>query len=339
MKKLIFIIFFLISMLTAYYFYDYYITEKKIEAIDKNEKAAEDEKNKINENIKKIEKQLSIYKLDLKENNSTKIYDVKIEKNKKLNLKNDFFEIVENKDKIELYYKTKKYFEINIKYYSPYRLAILIDDVGMNTASAYEFNKIKSPITFATLPFLPKTKEATDILKKNGFKVILHMPMENSGNENLNKKTEGLIRINMSNEEVEQKFENALKSVGKVDGFNNHMGSKFTADKEKMEFLLELAKKKNLYYIDSWTTSKSVAYSTAKEKNIKTYRSSVFLDNEKDVEYIKERIKIAVNNTLQEGKVIAIGHYHNNMAKAIYEMLDYIEEKNVELVFTEELLE
>ncbi|NLK63171.1 MAG: divergent polysaccharide deacetylase family protein [Fusobacteria bacterium] len=358
MKKVIIIILVLISSLAMYYFFEDYKIEKKDKysnminenaenKLDKNKtekkeiESALKEKERIEEELGKIEKEITKYSYKVKNEIEYKVYILQLNNGETININSNLLEVKKNSNKYDIVYKKKKYMEINIVYLNNIanKLAILIDDVGMNTELAYEFNKINASISFAAIPFLPRTKEASDILREHGYEVILHMPMESFGSENLNKNTKGLIRTDMDNAEIRTKFEEALKNVGKVNGFNNHMGSKFTADHEKMNFLLELAKEKNLYYIDSWTSNKSVGYKLAKEKGIKTYKSSVFLDNEKDVEYIKERIRVAVEKTIKEKKVIAIGHYHKATAQAIIEMLDYIKEKNVELVFINELLE
>lgn len=338
MKKLIiFIIIILLVGLASYYGYDLYRVEQ-----EKQEQARQIEyEHKIKKELSALYEDLKKYEISAISDNQKGYteYTLRVPKGEEVEIKNDFFTI-EKKDDILLIQKDgNAYSRIKVNYYTPYRLAILIDDVGMNTATAYKFNKIDQPITFAVLPFLPRTKEAAEILRENSFKTILHMPMESLGNDRLNQNTEGLIRITMTNEEIAEKFDEALENVGQVDGFNNHMGSKFTSDNEKMKCVLDIAKQKNMYYVDSWTTSKSVGYKLAKESGIPTYRSSVFLDNKKDVDYIKERIRVAVEKTLEDKNVIAIGHYHPATAEAILEMLDYIDEQDVELVFVDEMLE
>jgi polysaccharide deacetylase 2 family uncharacterized protein YibQ len=338
MKKIIGLtIVLLVIGLASYYGYDLY----RVEQLKEKQAKEEEYKKKIKKELNALYGELEGYEISSIENNSKGYtqYTIRVENGMNIDLESDFFDIKKQENVLEIWKDDVHYTEIKINYYSPYRLAILIDDVGMNTSTAYKFIKINKPITFAILPFLPRTTEAADILRENSYKTILHMPMESLGSERLNANTEGLIRTSMTNEEIETKFNEALKDVGKVDGFNNHMGSKFTSNREKMEFLLEVAKEKNMYYIDSWTTRKSVGYKVAKEKKLPTYKSSVFLDNKKDVEYIKERIKVAVERTLEEKKLIAIGHYHPATAEAISEMVDYIAENNVELVYVNEMLE
>ncbi|WP_320046984.1 divergent polysaccharide deacetylase family protein [uncultured Ilyobacter sp.] len=255
-----------------------------------------------------------------------------------------------NKEKI-LYrdFRGEKRMVIELYYYTPIpptppkkvysgKLSILIDDVGMNTQTADIFGKIKKPVSFATIPFLPRSSEATEKLKEYGFQVILHMPMAGSS-DSLNSRTEGILMPKMTKEEVYKRFDKAIGDVGEMKGFNNHMGSRFTENAFQMKTLLKYAKNKDMFYIDSKTTSKTKGYSTAKELGVPTYYCSKFLDNSKNVEDIKKEIKAAVKMATDSGKILAIGHYHKNMAVALKSMVDYIENEGVELVYVSEVLE
>ncbi|WP_156877306.1 divergent polysaccharide deacetylase family protein [Psychrilyobacter atlanticus] len=244
-------------------------------------------------------------------------------------------------DQKEIIYSDSKGNEkliLEINYFTPPKLAILIDDVGMNTKTTTYFKKIDKPLSFATIPYLPKTNQATKILKDAGFEVILHMPMEGS-NDILNRRTVGLIKPSMTEKEIYDKFDGAIENLGAVKGFNNHMGSRFTNDPEKMRSLLSYVKKKEMFFIDSNTNSKREGYKIAKELDIPTYYTSYFIDNSHKKEDIMEAIKVSVRLAVERDKVLVIGHYRKETAEAIYEMLDYIEDEGVELVSISEVLE
>ncbi|MGB6129603.1 MAG: divergent polysaccharide deacetylase family protein [Psychrilyobacter sp.] len=249
-------------------------------------------------------------------------------------------EILKNEQKEIVYSDSKgiKKLILEINYFTPPKLAILIDDVGMNTKNTTYFKKIDRNLSFATIPYLPKTNQATKILKDAGFEVILHMPMEGS-NEILNRRTKGLIKSSMTEKEIYDKFDKAIENLGVVRGFNNHMGSRFTNNLEKMKVLLSYAKKKDMFFIDSNTNSKKEGYKIAKELDIPTYYTSYFIDNTHKKEDIMEAIKVSVRLAKERKKVLVIGHYRKETAAAIYEMLDYIEDEGVELVPISEVLE
>ena len=63
---------------------------------------------------------------------------------------------------------------------------------------------------------------------------------------------------------------------------NNHEGSSLTENKEAMKFLMAELKARDLVFLDSLTSAKSVAYATAKEFGLKAAKRDVFLDNESE---------------------------------------------------------
>lgn len=270
-------------------------------------------------------------------------YNIKLEEDVRLDISSEVFnkESLKKGNEEEITFKNmedKVVLDIKITYFIPIKLAILIDDVGMNTSVAQDFLKANMNLSFAVLPFLPKSREANEILRENGYVTILHMPMEGS-NDRLNSRTPGLISSSMKKEKIYNMFDAAIENVGQVEGFNNHMGSRFTSNEPKMKELLKYAADKKLFYVDSKTSINNVGYDIAKSYGIKTYYCSHFLDNDKDVEKIKNEIRFSVKLAKEKGKTLVIGHYHRNMAKALIDMRDYIEKENVKLVSVKEILE
>lgn len=228
-------------------------------------------------------------------------------------------------------------FEYRYEYIYYPKLAILIDDVGMNTKVAENFVELGMKLNYAVLPFLPRSLEAGEILRKAGHTTILHMPMEGS-NENLNKKTEGLLHSKMPAQEIKKTFDKAMDNVGNLKGFNNHMGSVFTSNEEKIKTLLDYIKDKDLYFIDSNTSRNTKAHEIAKKIGIPTFKCSGFLDNSNKVEDIEKEIVRFINMAKDREKVLVIGHYHQNMVEALKNKKEFIEKSGVKLVYIEEIL-
>ncbi len=128
-------------------------------------------------------------------------------------------------------------------------------------------------------------------------------------------------------------------SIPFVSGVNNHQGSMMTANPDAMARLMKYLAKRNMFFIDSRTTGDTVAYQVAQEFGIRSAENNVFLDNEKDVEYIKERIELLMEEARQNGKAIGICHVHPATTQALHEMFPVIEEAGIELVFASELAE
>ncbi len=239
-------------------------------------------------------------------------------------------EFVDDNDQVKFSYE--------FRYYYYPKLAILIDDVGMNTKTAHTFNELDMKVNFAVLPFLPKSKEAGDILRSEGHTTILHMPMEGS-NSTLNDRTEGMLYERFSPKEIFDNLDRALEDVGPVKGFNNHMGSKFTSNEEQMRVILQYANNKDLYFVDSNTSRRNKGYSVAKEIGMPTFQCSHFLDNSRDIADIEKEILTSLEIAKEKGKALVIGHYHMNMAQALANTKEAIEGSGVKLVYIEEILE
>ena len=91
-------------------------------------------------------------------------------------------------------------------------------------------------------------------------------------------------------------------------GVNNHMGSKLTEDIAVMKTLLGYLQHREIFFLDSVTTSHSAARQAAKELGIEILYRDVFLDNEENTEAIKVQLALAERIARETGYVVAIGH-------------------------------
>ncbi len=208
-------------------------------------------------------------------------------------------------------------------------LSIIIDDIGNSKELGEELFKIKG-LTYSILPNLPYSSYFEELAKKENKDIMLHIPMEPKdiskyGNQ------DNLIKVTMSDKEIIAKTELFINSLSYVKGVNNHMGSKFTEDAEKIVVFLKEVKKRGLFFLDSRTSPDSKAYDVAKEMGIKSFKRDVFLDHELDEIKIAEQIDKAVEIALKNGFAIAIGHPHRETIKVLNEKLPEISKK-VEIV-------
>ncbi len=217
-------------------------------------------------------------------------------------------------------------------------LAILIDDAGGSLELAKAFASLDMKISFAVLPYLAKSREVNEYLTSKGHTVILHLPMEGSDTA-VNDNTKGLLKTELSKEEMSEIFKNALDNVGSVRGFNNHMGSVFTSSKEAMGTVLSYGKERNLFYVDSRTIASSQGYKTAKEMNIPTAQCVHFLDNSKNVVDIEKELLRAARISQNKKNALVIGHFHKNMVEALANTKETLANSGINLIFVDEILE
>jgi len=218
------------------------------------------------------------------------------------------------------------------------RVALIIDDVGWNREIVGEIEKINQPFTLAILPKAQYSREIFDTLKKNlVFDTIIHIPLEPElPAQSFDK---GLLRTDMDIGEIRKEFESDIEYYyPHVKGINNHMGSRFTADEEKMRILLEEVKRRNLFFVDSVTSTKSCGYTLAKEMGVKTARRNVFIDNQPDHQYIEKQIWELVENARKEGSAIGIGHARKDTVEVLKKVMPLLTEE-VDIVPVSALLE
>lgn len=166
------------------------------------------------------------------------------------------------------------------------RVAIILDDAGGKIPDYHEICSIKEPLTISVIPDLPDSRNVAKAMSDAGFEVMLHLPME-SVNANYRKSGGGMISCFDSDDEIRKTVLDDLASVKWVVGVNNHMGSKATADERVMNAVFNALKGRGLFFIDSRTSSKSIAYKLAKSFHIPSAENNIFLDSETGQTYIE----------------------------------------------------
>ncbi len=197
------------------------------------------------------------------------------------------------------------------------KLVIIIDDLGESLEFANRLSELDFPVTFSILPYLQETKKVADFAWKNGYEVMLHMPMEPLDYHRGVNPGPGAMYVDMRAEEIEHLLAHSLKQIPMAVGVNNHMGSRFTQDYDKMKVVFEELRKRDLFFLDSVTTPKSVAPALAEEMGLDFMQRNVFLDNVRHKEAIIYQLKKAENLALRYGHAVAIGHPYPETLQAL----------------------
>ena len=220
------------------------------------------------------------------------------------------------------------------------QIALIIDDFGYRMSRRERgFLEAEFPLTVSVIPGLTYSAEAAREAAQKGKEVILHLPME--PREDLSNDYPWIILTSMNRRQVERAVEESLASIPLAVGINNHMGSKATEDKEVMSAILGLAKKKSVFYIDSRTSNKSVAFALAKKMKVRTGRNNIFLDNYPgDSRHIRKQLSSLKKIALARGQAIAIGHATRSATlSAVKEFLPQFKKEGIRLVYVSELTE
>ena len=209
-------------------------------------------------------------------------------------------------------------------------LAIIIDDWGYVNRAVDPLLAFPFPLTVAVLPHLPISWEVSDRAHNRGHEVILHQPLE-ALNSSLDLGPGGIL-VEMDPEKKVEILRNNLASLPQVKGINNHMGSRATEDPETMAQILQVVKDLDLFFVDSHTTSGSIVSKVAQNLGVPFGVNNLFIDNESDVEKIKEQVRKGINLAKKQGHAVIIGHVRPATAVALWEMIPEFLASEVALV-------
>ena len=214
------------------------------------------------------------------------------------------------------------------------KIAIVIDDLGYQYESGSELAALPYPVTFAVIPDLAYSKEIVQLARQRFHEVILHVPMEP-----LNRRhwEEGLDTT-MSYEELSTELGQILDRYPEVTGINNHGGSKFTADRERMNWVMTELAPRQLYFFDSRTTADSVAIDAANAYAIPHSERDVFLDNSLENDAIKNEFDRLRQIAREHGRAIAIGHPHAETLSELQRQLPQLLAEGFELTYLHRML-
>ena len=205
------------------------------------------------------------------------------------------------------------------------QVALIMDDMGQSLETLDELIALERPVTVSVLPFSAYAAETARRAHERGLEVLLHLPLESVNNHESMTGTEGLIMTMMTEPAIVAAFEAGYDRVPFAAGTNNHMGSRFTADRDLMRVLLKPVKDRGLFFVDSRTTAKTVALEEARRMGIPSTQRDVFLDADEDRGRIRGRLIELFQKARKKGRAVGICHpFPETLAvlKSTYRLLD-----------------
>lgn len=216
-------------------------------------------------------------------------------------------------------------------------VSIIIDDLGHRLDQDLRAISLDGAVTCAFLPRSPHARRLATLAHARGKEIMLHLPMQAVGGQALD---DGGLRVTMSRSQFANLVHEGLQAVPYVRGVNNHMGSLLTQYPTRMQWLMEELKQHDgrLYFVDSFTTFQSVAYTVAAENKLPSIRRDIFLDNRRDPAFIAGQFELLIQRARENGTAIAIGHPHPETMAFLEANLDRLEALGIELLPVSELI-
>jgi hypothetical protein len=216
------------------------------------------------------------------------------------------------------------------------KLAIVIDDAGNNLQELQPYLEFPGQLTFAVLPQLRHSASAAELVRAHGHEVILHLPMAAISGKNPGP---GAISAALSEAEIRTLMEHNFASISGAVGTNNHMGSAGTADDRIMDTVMAYLADTDKFFVDSRTTSSSVAAVYASKHGVPFMARDVFLDHDRDPDAIRSALRQGLAVARKQGHAVLIGHSSvREVARALLEVYPHLQEQGYEVVPLSELI-
>lgn len=219
--------------------------------------------------------------------------------------------------------------------YTP-MVSIIIDDMGYKYRAGQRAVNLNGNITYAFLPNAPYAQRLAKQAHQQQKEIMLHLPMESEANNRLGA---GALTQCMSEKEFKHLVHSNLAAIPHVRGFNNHMGSRLTKSSRLMGWLMQAAMfRDDLYFVDSRTTTESVAQYEADLRQIAATRRDVFLDYERSTDTVAEQLDELVRTAKRYGTALGIGHPYPETLATLEAWLPTLEQHGIKLVPVSELI-
>jgi polysaccharide deacetylase 2 family uncharacterized protein YibQ len=209
------------------------------------------------------------------------------------------------------------------------QLVIIIDDIGNNYEQGNAMVELEGPLTLAFLPHTPYAKRLANKAYLNHKEIILHAPMENTAKAALGP---GALTQELTETELKRTLKKAIASIPHAQGINNHMGSALTQNTQAMKWVMETLKDEQLYFVDSLTSPKSIAYELAQQQGLPSLRRHVFLDNDTSLDSLNKQWRQALRISKKYGSAVLIAHPYTESHDFLTQKIPELSDQNIQLV-------
>ncbi|MEL0064933.1 MAG: divergent polysaccharide deacetylase family protein [Gammaproteobacteria bacterium] len=214
-------------------------------------------------------------------------------------------------------------------------VAIIIDDLGYSRTRGMRAINLPARLTYAMIPDTQYAASLARYAHDTGKEVMIHLPMENNANLPMSRIA---LTGNLAPEDIRNILDKALSRVPFATGINNHMGSSLTQQPEAMSWLMDSIKQRQLFFVDSRTTPKTIASNIARQKNIHTASRDIFLDNERNQHAIDLQFQTMMKMARQKRSIVAIGHPYPATLDYLERALPLLESEGIRVVPVSEVI-
>lgn len=214
-------------------------------------------------------------------------------------------------------------------------IAIVIDDMGVSHRRTANISSLDYPLTSSFLTYASNLRPQIAAAERAGHEIIAHLPMEPKASMNV---SPDVLTVKMNEKQVAEGLNGMLDKFPGIAGVNNHMGSRFTEDAERMDVVMKELEKRGLFFLDSKTTPHSAGEKAAKDNGVRYVSRNVFLDNEDKFDYVMRQLRQTEAIARKNGYAVAIGHPKEETYNALKVWLPTLKSRNLRLVHLSEIV-
>ena len=210
-------------------------------------------------------------------------------------------------------------------------MSIIIDDLGQSPERDSRTLALPGPVTMAVMPDTPHASDFARQAHKAGKTVILHMPMDPATGPYA-------WHPGLPIEELARRLDAALLKVPYAAGINNHMGSRMTAQREPMAWLMGELQRRHLFFVDSRTSAATVAAAEAQAQGLAHVSRDVFLDDIRTTEAITAQLQQGIALARKQGSAVLIGHPYPQTLEVLERELPRLKGQGIELIRLKQMI-
>ncbi len=216
-----------------------------------------------------------------------------------------------------------------------YYIALIIDDMGYRYQSGKRAINLNENITYSFLPYAPHARKLANMAHQKQKEIMLHLPMEAQNGKTLGP---GGLTADMPKQVFELELQHDLLAVPHIKGVNNHMGSLLTQQMEPMTWLMEQLAEKQIYFVDSRTSEKSMALNAARQYGIRSETRDIFVDHDLTNKAMHRQLQLAVDVAKRNGSAVVIAHPFPETMTVLEQWLPQAKQQGLEFVYVSQLL-
>lgn len=188
------------------------------------------------------------------------------------------------------------------------RIAVVMDDLGLDETSTRRAIALPAAVTLSFLPYGKSAPGLAEEARARGHEIMAHIPMQPEGPEDPGPNA---LRVDLPADDISARLAAQLDKFPGAIGFNNHMGSRFTADVRSLLPVMREARARGLIFLDSRTTANSLAAKIAKAAGTETLTRDVFLDHATGPDGLLSQLAELERIARMSGGAIGIAHPHD----------------------------